>query len=69
MIQIHVTEGQTVKAGERLIELDPTTTQAELARLRQEAAQLKQRQRRLQLYERMDCRPQGAPRPGDCGAL
>ncbi|KRT54239.1 type I secretion membrane fusion protein, HlyD family [endosymbiont of Ridgeia piscesae] len=49
VILIHVQEGQVVKAGERLIELDPTTTQAELARLRQESEQLKQRKRRLQL--------------------
>ncbi|EGW53195.1 HlyD family type I secretion periplasmic adaptor subunit [Candidatus Endoriftia persephonae] len=67
VIQIHVTEGQTVKAGERLIELDLTTTQAELARLRQEAAQLKQRQRRLQLLSEWIAAPKAHQDPVTAG--
>jgi len=49
--QIHVQEGQQVKAGDPLIELDPTSTQADLGRLEMEliAARLDEaRYRRLE---------------------
>ena len=44
---IHVRDGQTVKQGEVLIELDPTTTQADRARLGRDAIEAKVELQRL----------------------
>lgn len=45
---IHIKEGQEVEKGETLIELDPSITDADLGRLREEAATLEQDVARLQ---------------------
>ncbi|MCU7829239.1 MAG: HlyD family type I secretion periplasmic adaptor subunit [Candidatus Thiodiazotropha sp. (ex Myrtea sp. 'scaly one' KF741663)] len=45
---LHVKEGQSVKRGDILLELDPTTTTADLQRLQQDAAQLGQQIMRLE---------------------
>ncbi|MCU7809513.1 MAG: biotin/lipoyl-binding protein [Candidatus Thiodiazotropha sp. (ex Semelilucina semeliformis)] len=45
---LHVKEGQSVKRGDILLELDPTTTTADLQRLRHDATQLGQQIIRLE---------------------
>jgi len=48
IIRLHVKEGQSVKRGDILLELDPTASAAELERLQQEARELDQQIRRLE---------------------
>jgi hemolysin D len=49
--KLHVKEGQRVNRGDILLELDTTTTAAELQRLQQEANELAQQMRRLQFID------------------
>jgi hemolysin D len=62
---IHVHDGQSVQAGEVLIELDPTMNQAELGHLRSDlvAAQLDVARLRAALAEGDDPAADFAPRP------
>jgi hemolysin D len=57
--RLHVREGQHVSEGEILVELDPTTSGADLKRLRQQADELRQQ---IQRGEALNARQQAAHR-------
>src|SRR5579863_9084029 len=63
---IHIRDGQTVKAGELLIELDPTATSAEAAHIKSDlvASQLDVARLRAELSDRADPEDIFQPPPG-----